>query len=84
MFFFNSDYEYAFSFIFHTHISIKFHKIFSVAQHVYDSIYEENHQKRRQLDILRFEKKKKMKQCFNLQVRYTFIYLHVYVYECII
>ncbi|XP_012341756.1 synaptonemal complex protein 1-like [Apis florea] len=40
-------------------------------EHVYDSIYEENHQKRRQLDILRFEKKKKMKQCFNLQIEHA-------------
>lgn len=46
-------------------------------EHVYDSIYEENHQKRRQLDILRFEKKKKMKECFNLQVCYVFIYIYI-------
>lgn len=72
-----------FYFYIHTYTykqSIRFHKIFSVTQHVYDSIYEENHQKRRQLDILRFEKKRKMKECFSLQVCYTFtLFTHLYI-----
>ncbi|KAG9437500.1 synaptonemal complex protein 1 [Apis mellifera carnica] len=49
-------------------------------EHVYDSIYEENHQKRRQLDILRFEKKKKMKECFNLQIEHAEV-IHIYELE---
>ncbi|XP_017893227.1 uncharacterized protein LOC108632883 [Ceratina calcarata] len=40
-------------------------------RHVYDSIYEENHQKRRQLDKLRYEKKRKMKRCFELQIEHV-------------
>ncbi|OAD59544.1 hypothetical protein WN48_08651, partial [Eufriesea mexicana] len=36
-------------------------------EHIYISIYEENHRKRSQLDKLRYEKKRKMKQCFELQ-----------------
>ncbi|KAF3422442.1 hypothetical protein E2986_05677 [Frieseomelitta varia] len=40
-------------------------------QHIYDSIYEENHRKRCQLDKLRYEKKRKMKQCFELQVEHA-------------
>ncbi|CAL7943986.1 unnamed protein product [Xylocopa violacea] len=37
-------------------------------EHIYDSINEENYGKRSQLDKLRYKKKEKMKQCFELQV----------------
>ncbi|XP_076170847.1 uncharacterized protein LOC143148426 [Ptiloglossa arizonensis] len=37
---------------------------------IYDSIYEENHRKRRQLDKLRYEKKRKTKRCFELQLEH--------------
>ncbi|XP_017753185.1 PREDICTED: uncharacterized protein LOC108545882 [Eufriesea mexicana] len=40
-------------------------------EHIYISIYEENHRKRSQLDKLRYEKKRKMKQCFELQIQHT-------------
>ncbi|KOX78514.1 hypothetical protein WN51_07921 [Melipona quadrifasciata] len=39
--------------------------------HIYDSIYEENHRKRCRLDQLRYEKKRKMKRCFELQVEHA-------------
>ncbi|XP_076764354.1 uncharacterized protein LOC143431473 [Xylocopa sonorina] len=38
-------------------------------EHICDSIHEENHGKRCQLDKLRYKKKEKMKQCFELQVQ---------------
>ncbi|KAK9296352.1 hypothetical protein QLX08_009670 [Tetragonisca angustula] len=40
-------------------------------ERVYDSIYEENHRKRCQLDKLRCEKKRKMKRCFELQIEHA-------------
>ncbi|XP_054012938.1 uncharacterized protein LOC128894899 [Hylaeus anthracinus] len=43
-------------------------------KYIYDSIYEENHRKRRQLDKLRYEKRNKMKRCFELQLEYAELY----------
>ncbi|XP_050600625.1 synaptonemal complex protein 1 [Bombus affinis] len=40
-------------------------------EHICESIYEENHRKRCQLDKLRYEKKRKMKRCFELQVEHA-------------
>ncbi|XP_043587043.1 synaptonemal complex protein 1 [Bombus pyrosoma] len=40
-------------------------------EHICESIYEENHRKRCQLDKLRYEKKQKMKRCFELQVEHA-------------
>ncbi|KOC61449.1 hypothetical protein WH47_05053 [Habropoda laboriosa] len=36
-------------------------------EHVYAFVYDENHRKRCQLDNLRYEKKRKLKRCFELQ-----------------
>ncbi|XP_060832891.1 synaptonemal complex protein 1 [Bombus pascuorum] len=40
-------------------------------EHICESTYEENHRKRCQLDKLRYEKKQKMKRCFELQVEHA-------------
>ncbi|XP_033183539.1 synaptonemal complex protein 1 [Bombus vosnesenskii] len=40
-------------------------------EHICESICEENHRKRCQLDKLRYEKKQKMKRCFELQVEHA-------------
>ncbi|XP_076623261.1 uncharacterized protein LOC143342861 [Colletes latitarsis] len=40
-------------------------------EYIYDSIYEENHRKRRQLDKLRYEKKRKIKRSFELQLQHA-------------
>ncbi|XP_043248376.1 uncharacterized protein LOC122395110 [Colletes gigas] len=40
-------------------------------EYIYDSIYEENHRKRRQLDKLRYEKKRKIKRSFQLQLQHA-------------
>ncbi|XP_076286156.1 uncharacterized protein LOC143211913 [Lasioglossum baleicum] len=41
------------------------------AEHTYSTIYEDNCLRRRRLDILRYEKKKKMKFCFELQLEHA-------------
>ncbi|KZC04667.1 PREDICTED: uncharacterized protein LOC107192980 [Dufourea novaeangliae] len=40
-------------------------------EHIYTIIYEDNHQKRRQLDKLRYEKRRKLKRCFELQLEHA-------------
>ncbi|CAK9829512.1 hypothetical protein ANTRET_LOCUS6833 [Anthophora retusa] len=40
-------------------------------ERIYTFIYDENHRKRCQLDKLRYEKKRKLKQCFELQIEHA-------------
>ncbi|XP_076649065.1 uncharacterized protein LOC143356903 [Halictus rubicundus] len=43
----------------------------SEAEHTYSTIYEDNNLRRRRLDKLRYEKKKKMRLCFELQLEHV-------------
>ncbi|XP_076248774.1 uncharacterized protein LOC143188423 [Calliopsis andreniformis] len=43
-------------------------------EQIYASVYEESHQKRRRLDKLRYEKRTKMKRCFELQLEHAELY----------
>ena len=47
---------------------------------IYVSVYEESNRKRRQLDKLRYEKKRKMKRCFELQLQHAKLF-HDYTQE---